>query len=286
MMTGHRVVVGVSDSPDNARTLAWALAEAAGTGAELMVVRADERRREVWGAVARDSLRALEIVDRPLARAVAGARSRLGDERVTIVVDRDPPGELLVRRARPKDLIVLGPPDQAGWWARASTTYHVATRSPCPVVVVHPSTDPGRALFGDHVVVGVDGSPAARAALGFAFGYAAEHRRPLVAVTVSRHTDQDVWFDDTLLETHLATDPAEAQALADELEPWHHKYPTVSVKRALVAGMPEAGLRRTARGAALLVIGTAGTGPAALGSVSRGLVEQAPCPVAVVRERP
>jgi nucleotide-binding universal stress UspA family protein len=34
----------------------------------------------------------------------------------------------------------------------------------------------------------------------------------------------------------------------------------------------------------LHVVGTAGTGPAAMGSVSRSLVDEAPCPVAIVRE--
>jgi nucleotide-binding universal stress UspA family protein len=287
-MTGNRVVVGVSDSPANAQTLAWALGEAVATTAELVVVRADEYRQTVSGAAARNSLRALEIVDGPLARAVVQARARLGEDRVTIVVDRDPPGELLVRRAFPADLIVLGAPRHAGWWARASTAYHVATRAHCPVVVVHEPAVPNqhgiRQLFADHVVVGVDGSPAARAALGFAFGYAAEHHRPLVAVAVSRHADNEVWFDDTLLETHLATDPVAAQALAEELEPWQHKFPGVSLKRALVAGSAQDGLRRSSRGAALLVVGSTGTGPATLGSVSRGLIGHAGCPVAIVRE--
>ena len=72
------------------------------------------------------------------------------------------------------------------------------------MVVVHagvvPEADGVATLFHGHVVVGVDGSPAAREALGFGFAYAAEHRRPLVAVTVIRHLDNDVWFDDTLLK--------------------------------------------------------------------------------------
>jgi nucleotide-binding universal stress UspA family protein len=55
------------------------------------------------------------------------------------------------------------------------------------------------------------------------------------------------------------------------------------VKRALVSGSPADGLRRISAGAALLAVGTAGTGPAAMGSVSRALVERADCPVAIVR---
>jgi nucleotide-binding universal stress UspA family protein len=287
-MKRGQVVAGICDSPANAATLAWALAEAESTGAELVVVRADERRREVWGAVARNSLSALEIVDRPLARAVAAARARLGEERVTVIVDRDAPGDLLVERAQPSDLVVLGAPRHPGWWARGSTTYAVATRGRCPVVVVHGpdslSHPAGGHLFAGHVVVGIDGSPPARAALGFAFAYAAEHHRPLAAVTVTRHTGTEVWFDDTMLETHLVEEPEAAKALAAELEPWHHKDPSVELRRAVLNGSPVDGLRRMSGSAHLLVVGTAGTGPAAMGSVSRGLVDEAPCPVAIVRE--
>lgn len=300
-MAGNCVVLGASDSAANAGTLAWAVREAADTGAELMVARGEVNQPETWGAVARGTLRALEIVDRSLARAVAAARTRLGDQRVAVVVDRDRPGELLVRRARPGDLIVLGAPRHAGWWARASTTYYAATHAPCPVIVVHdPEPQSGHnpvrpevggigTFFHGHVVVGVDGSPAARGALAFGFAFAAEHRRPLVAVRVGAQLHNDVWFDDTTLETHLANDPGpaqalSAQALSAEVEPWHHAYPAVEVKRALVAGSPVEALRRISAAAALLVVGTAGTGPSAMGSVSRGLVDRAPCPVAIVRD--
>jgi nucleotide-binding universal stress UspA family protein len=281
----QRVVVGGSDAPANAYTLGWAVAEAASTGAELVVVRADEHRREVWGAVARNSLPALEVVDRHLAGAVAGARFRLGENRVRIVVDRHPPGELLIRRAGPGDLLVLGPPRHAGWWARGSTTYAAVTRGPCPVVVVHAPPAAGRGhLFSGHVVVGVDGSPAARAALGFGFAYADEHGLPLVAVTAGRQAENEVWFDDQLPGSHLFDEPEEARTLAAEVEPWHQRFPSVEVRRALVAGPPAEALRRAGHDAHLLVVGTAGTGPADLGSVSRALIDDAPVPVAVIRE--
>ena len=58
----NRVVVGVPMRPVNARTLAWAVGEAAETGSELVVVRADVNDPEVWGAAARNSLQTLEIV--------------------------------------------------------------------------------------------------------------------------------------------------------------------------------------------------------------------------------
>ncbi len=134
-----------------------------------------------------------------------------------------------------------------------------------------------------NVVVGVDGSPAANQALSFGFSFAAEHRQPLAAVAVTPHTDSDVWFDDQMLETHLISELEPAAMLAREVEPWHHKFPAVHVRRAVVAGAPTDGLRRSAQSAAILVVGTAGIGPASLGSVTRALLESAPCPIAIVR---
>ena len=140
--------------------------------------------------------------------------------------------------------------------------------------------------FRGQVVVGVDGSPAAHAALEFAFAYADEHRVSVVAAMATRHPVEDVWFDDRLLETHLGTEPAEAQMLAADVEPWHLKYPDVAVRRAVVGDDAVDGLRRVSRDAALLVLGTAADRTAPLGRVSRSLVERAGCPVAVVRIAP
>jgi nucleotide-binding universal stress UspA family protein len=286
-VTTSRVVVGLADGPAAAGTLAWAMREAMSTRAQLVVVRAGVRL-DVLGAVARDSVKTLEVVEPALARAVGAARRAMGDERVGIVVDRDPAGPVLVGVARGGDLLVVGAPSRAGWWARASTTYHVITRAFCPVVVVHdpqpasPNAGIG-SFFRSHVVVGVDGSPASRAALEFGFSYAVQHDHPLVAATVVRRIDDDIWFDDTTLETHLASEPDASAALSAELEPWHLKYPEVPVKRAILGRDPGEGLRRASFGAALLAVGTAGTSVTRLGSVSRWLVEHAGCPVAVTR---
>jgi nucleotide-binding universal stress UspA family protein len=288
VVTTARVVVGLADGLAAAGTLAWAMREATSTRSQLVVVRAGVSRLEVLGAVARDSVKTLEVVEPALARAVGAARQAMGDERVGVVVDRDPAGPVLVGVAGGGDLLVVGAPSRTGWWARASTTYHVITRACCPVVVVHdpPPAFPDVGIgsfFGSHVVVGIDGSSASRAGLEFGFSYAVQHGRPLVAVTVVRRVDDDVWFDDTLFETHLASEPDAAAALSAELEPWHLKYPEVVVKRAVVGGDPADGLRRVSRGAALLVVGTAGSSITRLGSVSRALVEHAGCPVAVMR---
>ncbi len=285
-MTGERIVVGLG-SPSHFRALAWAVAESTVTKARVLVVRAGVGRAGMSGGPR--TLSALELVDKAAARAVAAARDRLGESKVELVLDPDSAGEALARRATSLDVIAVGVPVRSGWWARAGTAYHVVTRAPCPVVVVHEPGEPARtgigAAFRRHVVVGVDGSSAARTALGYGFSFAAAHRAPLVAVNVTPHVDEDVWFDDAWLETHLGTDPEPAAALADELEPWHLKYPAVPVKRALVAGRPADALRRVAHDALALMVGTASTPLHPLGGVTRSLIEDATCPVVVVRER-
>jgi nucleotide-binding universal stress UspA family protein len=285
-MTGDRIVVGIG-SPSHFRALAWAVAESTVTKARVLVVRAGVGRAGMSGGPR--TLSALELVDKAAAKAVAAARDRLGESKVDLVLNPDAPGEALAQLATPLDVIAVGAPVRSGWWARAGTAYHVVTRAPCPVAIVHEPAAHARSgiggAFRGHVVVGVDGSSAARAALGYGFSFAAAHRAGLVAVTVTAHVDQDVWFDDVWLETHLSTDLEPAAALADELEPWHLKFPAVPVKRALVAGRPADALRRVGQDAMALMVGTAGTTVQPLGSVTRSLIENAMCPVVVVRER-
>ena len=239
--------------------------EASRSGAELVVVRAGVPKGTALGSLARNGIRALELVDPALARAVGAARLALGEDRVTIVVDRDPPGPVLVRLARSDDLVVVGAPERPGWWARVSTTHHVATRAGCPVVVVHSAGPAGRAP----VVIGLDGSPASRSAIEEGFVFASARGLPVQAVIVP-----------TVVATATGDDPTEA--VAAELEPWHLKFPEVALTTAVLPGRPADALRRSATGAALLVVGATGTGLARLGTVTRELIERAPSPVAVV----
>jgi nucleotide-binding universal stress UspA family protein len=304
-----QIVVGVSGSQGGWQALSWAVSEAAATGRALVIAhacRADVAVERLAGiAAARNgglatisSRRALEALTLQLpavARGVAAAQLRLGGHRVQLVVRPEPAGELLVGIADRSDLVVVGPPVRPGWLERASTASYVVHHALGPVVVARGDSGvrggdgrggDGRGPFRGNVVVGVDGSASARPALAFGFGFAAEHRLPLVALHVTERGSTDVWYDDHLLETHLVGEPAALELLAAEVEPWQHRYPGVAVKRAIFAGPPLSGLLRGADGAALLVVGDRGLGPvrrALLGSVSQGAIERAGEPVAVVR---
>jgi nucleotide-binding universal stress UspA family protein len=187
-------------------------------------------------------------------------------------------------------MLVLGTHGYFGHAARVfpPTALRVIARAACPVVV-HSQLAGGHGPFAGHVVVGVDGSAAARTALDFAFRHAEAHGRPLAAITVSEKPTTDYWTDDELLETHFVGEPPAEALLATEVEPLEARYPKVPVKRAVFGGRVVPGLLRAALGADLLVIGDRGRGLTSrslLGSVTEEMVASATSPVAVVRSAP
>ncbi|WP_158647228.1 universal stress protein [Actinoplanes sp. ATCC 53533] len=206
-------------------------------------------------------------------------RSRLGGQRVVLEVRSGDPSIHLVDASTGVGLLVIG----AG--GGGSTVRRVLRHAHCPVVVVRPSR-PGRdAPLAGHVVVGVDGSPAARGAVEFAFAYAAEHHFPLAAVHVSAESRDDYFYDETTLSTHFATEPHALGLLAEEVEPWALKYPSVAIRRAVMTGSVAQGLTRAGTGARLLVIGDKRRGMvsrARTGDIPRTVSADAPCSVAAV----
>jgi nucleotide-binding universal stress UspA family protein len=120
--------------------------------------------------------------------------------------------------------------------------------------------------------------------LEFGFAYATKHRRPLVAVHVTTRTLGDIWYDDELPENRLTVEPAALELLAVEVQPWHHKYPEVAVRRAIYMGRPVDGIVRASGGATLLAVGNPRRGRVnrLLGSVTHESIDRVQCPVAVV----
>ncbi|HEU4422612.1 MAG TPA: universal stress protein [Pilimelia sp.] len=280
------IVVGLGGS-GGWHALGWATNEAAATGGRLVLCHACRPDSALADRGPAPPIGLLEVVDLALARAVGSARTRLGGDRVTLRIQPGRPGHLLVQAAAGADLAVIGPPARRTPGGLGSTAHDVAAHAPCPVVVARPVDSAHGAPFAGHVVVGVDDSPAARAAVEFAFRYADTHRRPLAAVHVTADRREDYWFDETMLSTHFAAEPAGLELLATEVEPWMRKYPNVATKLAVYAGRPLPGLVRAAAGASLLVVGDHGHSAAVravLGTVSDGVLDAAPCPVAIVHD--
>jgi nucleotide-binding universal stress UspA family protein len=152
----------------------------------------------------------------------------------------------------------------------------------CPVAVVRgqgPELPPPRR---GPVVVGVDGSSAADAALGLAADLAVASGARLVVV----HAWTDVEADAAggLHRVHGGTDLARSavellDGLADRV---HDRYPDLSVEERPLEDTAVRGLLELAARARMVVVGHRGTtAEGRLGSTSRSLAEFAPCPVVV-----
>jgi nucleotide-binding universal stress UspA family protein len=199
------------------------------------------------------------------------------------------PVKALLEQSKAADTIVLGSRGRGGFadLMVGSTTLHVAAHAVCPVIAIPHPSDPAAPRRG--VVVGIDGSSASEAAIGYAFETAAETGEPLTAILA--------WHDPT--RTGAGTmmpvtyDPAEVVkrervVLADALSGWQQKFPDVEVEEKVVLGHPVPVLVSQSRDARLLVVGCRGRGALrslVLGSVSHGVLHHATGPVAVVHAR-
>ncbi|HTW09848.1 MAG TPA: universal stress protein [Acidimicrobiales bacterium] len=134
------------------------------------------------------------------------------------------------------------------------------------------------------VVVGVDGSPSATAALEWAARYAELTGAEVEAVTCW-HWPRAFGFP---LQLADHTDPCKdaETVLAGVLERFKAEHGATSVTAHVVQGPAGPALAQWAKGAALLVVGSRGHGQLAemlLGSVGQFCTAHASCPVVVVR---
>lgn len=139
------------------------------------------------------------------------------------------------------------------------------------------------------IVVGVDDSTSARAALRWALHYATATGQPLTVVTVIEPLLLNVeWSNDPLDNEHLVAAARDdcrellAKAVAGSGRPLE-----VAADYEVLVGHPVEKLVAASADADLLVVGSRGAGGFSrllLGSVSSGVVHHAPCNVTVVRD--
>ena len=275
--TVRRIVVA-HDGSRSARTAfdaALELAESRGT--DLLVL----------SAIDRDPDLPRELIHLPPdAGAVVGeafetARARLGDSRVAAALLAGDPTDVVLRTLRPDDMAVLGSHSH-GPVTRAllgSVSREVAAHARVPVLVVRP----GSRTDGDHVLVGVDGSPTSVAAVRIAAEEADRTGLPLTAVLV---VPLVVGLTGVV---RSPDDPALRDAdavLHGSLAGLREDHPGLTVSAEVVHGAVVSVLLERAGRARLVVVGSRGRGAlraAVRGSVGRGLLEHARCPVLVAR---
>lgn len=260
-----RVVVGVDGSIAAQTAVCWAATEAAARGAILRVVHAF-----VW------PLFRVPLGPSELAPGLRAAADQIVGEAVELAGKIEPglpvesaltsgfPFPVLAAESRLADLTVVG---SRGLGATltvlvGSTTVDLIAHAHGPVVVVRPDQ---LGESGHRVVVGYDGSPEARRAVGFAFEYADRHDLEVLVATV---------YDDA---AHCGPVP-----VAFDPVPGHEHVPLATT---LLIGHPAEQLVRLSEDARLVVVGSRGRGGfqgLLLGSVSQAVLQHAHCPVAVI----
>ncbi|MGH8823111.1 MAG: universal stress protein [Jiangellaceae bacterium] len=195
--------------------------------------------------------------------------------------------EQLVDAASGARLLVLGSGQRfdTSMIRLGSVATHVTAHAPCPVLVarIPHLGEPTSGPDAGRVVVGVDGSEASAAAVGFAFEEASRRGLGMTAVHAWQH-EPDAWMID--VRDRGEYDRAAARVLAESLAGWTEKYPDVDVISRRVQRRPVQALVEASAGAVLLVVGSHGRGRFAgmlLGSVSQAVLRHASVPVAVAR---
>ncbi|MFE7774987.1 universal stress protein [Streptomyces sp. NPDC057445] len=223
------------------------------------------------------ALRALG--DEALDEARLRVHERLPDLGVTTFIADGTPAQVLVRQSRHAQLVVLGSRRlgrSAEMLSAASTAYPVSANAACPVAVV-PET--GSVVEEPaYLVVGVDGSRAADAALDYALEAAAVRGISVRPVWV--------WQPPLLGPRDERAETEKREALLDEAVASRSAlHPDVPVTHAVLRGHPVEVLAEASAYAVAVVVGRRGregfTGMR-LGSVPHGLLHRAVCPVITV----
>jgi nucleotide-binding universal stress UspA family protein len=292
---GDGVVVGY-DGSDHARAaIKWAAAEAARRGVPLAVETVLDYSALVgWPGGASPWL--IEDAQSEIAgmadQGAQLARDTFPGLDVRAASHLGPAARTLVDLSRHAGLMVVGSRGHGpvGGVLLGSVAFTLAAHGHCPVVVVRGD---GSVLASPlhEVVVGVDGSTAAGAALTFAADAAARAKARLTVVCSWTPASSTAWASaygaaypdhahDEVERAHAERIAAEAAGLALSL------HPGLDVRVHVTEGAAATTLPAAAADAGLLVVGSRGRGGFAsllLGSVSHVVIQAAPCPVAVVR---
>lgn len=282
MSVNGPVVVGVSGRGENTEALTLAAREAAHRGGEVVLVHAPSPNLplphpDVLGAQPWDE------TGRSILDEVRDELTEIAGSTVTIStqLQHGSPVEVLTRLSDEASVIVVQHVPRS--WGRrlfsGSTAMSAATHAHCPVISVPsgglPSEPRGRVVVGVHE----DGSPVA--ALEAAFAEASAHGFSLQVSNswrFARTYDDVLHRDDSWRQDALAR----IQESVDRLTP---RFPDVECELVVRHEWPDEALVDLSSQADMVVVGRHGARsriPHFLGSVARGVLLHAACPVMVV----
>ncbi|MDE1673888.1 universal stress protein [Nocardia gipuzkoensis] len=287
------VVVGIDGSEHSDLAVQWAAETAARRGRRLLIAHGLDlaATQAIFGmydlvvpAVAQ------RLREEGAARLACAARvAHRVDPELRVDTELSPahPATLLIERSESAHLVALGAGPGGELAHLGSTLLALTAHGHGEIVVVRDTGNEQRTRTDGPVVVGVDGSPAAEAAVGAAFAEADLRGASLVAV----HAASDFTFRSGAGATELLpardVENAAQLMLAEQLAGWQEKFPQVQVFRKVMFARPRTVLTVWSKSAQLLVVGTRGRGgfrSLVLGSTSNFLVQYAHCPVMVAHE--
>lgn len=278
-----RVTVGFDGSAASDRAVMWAAAEAARRSAKLRIVGCYTMPAVVspWiGAIPYDLEEIRVAAQAGLDKAVAVVRERHPGLALEGGVVMAPPREQLAADAAESDLLVLGTTGAGKVEALllGSVAHALARTSPCPVALVPDEEPPDRV---GRIVVGIDGSEPAAAALDWATDLADSAAAELVVVHAWEYSKPDSrspqGHELAKVDAALVLEEAVARSRERGLGPVRGELVEASAPAALVA---------LAKNADVVVVGSRGRGglrSMLFGSVAHSVAQHSPRPVIVVR---
>jgi nucleotide-binding universal stress UspA family protein len=303
-MARNEIVVGLDDSPSARAALRWAAEQAIRQRIVLRAIHVLD-----WPSGSRDTTfaaprnNANQTFDEAQARYLAGITGVFDDISPRpdwfIQFATGEPGPALVRQSNGSQLLALGTREHVGLGRllAGSISHYCLKHAPCPVAAVPSMIETEPAAVGRHgasgrgsnineIVVGVDLSPPAGAALAWAAKQAratGQTLRAVHAVDVSPAFNMELGMGAAAVPVDAAAmDPAYRDPIAaifEAIRPepnWHLRFSSGEPGPVLVA---------ESDGAGLLVVGTkehVGIGRLVSGSVSHYCISRAQRPVVAV----
>ena len=288
-----KVVVGTDLSGRAGVAVEWAAARAAMRKLPLLIVMSVPevpipRRSRMFDALTTGDWpnRLTEMAEDKLAALKQQVEEKHPDVAVEVKVAVGVASYVLAQASKTAEMVVVGARgEHAPLKVRAlgGTADAVVAHAHGPVAVV---TDHGIPTPGGPVVVGVDDSPEADAALKLAADEAAARG---VKLRVVHAWDIAPWMMGPMGVTALQTLPP-LETLTDGVEvfvqPIRESHPDLEIEVKVIEGRPSAALVEASIGASLLVLGSRGLGGFTgllLGSTSKEVLRDSESPVIVTR---